>query len=300
MKDVSSKPNTLRTARAEGTVRCRRETIEAVRTGRVPKADPIGVAKVAGIQAAKNTSQLIPYCHQVPLDFVGVEAEVGEGGVRFTTEVRAVWKTGVEMEAMVAASAAALTFYDMVKAIDESMEVHDLRLLGKTGGVSVSPQSRSFSVSVLVISDSTARGERKDESGRLIREFLESLEVSVRHTLVVQDDASMIEQEIIRQCDEERVDVVVTTGGTGLGPRDVTPEATRRAISRERPGIEEFVRAYGQERTRTAMLGRGVAGVRGNTIVVNLPGSPAAVRDSLPLVFPWVFHGVDMIRGDGH
>ncbi|HTY58453.1 MAG TPA: cyclic pyranopterin monophosphate synthase MoaC, partial [Bacteroidota bacterium] len=136
MRDVSRKPDTLRTASATATLKCLPATVAAIRTGNVPKADPLAVARVAGIQAAKNTSLMIPYCHQVPLDFAGVEITLGEGSIVIATSVSAVWKTGVEMEALVAASAAALTLYDMLKIIDASMEIIDVRLTGKKGGKS--------------------------------------------------------------------------------------------------------------------------------------------------------------------
>src|ERR1041384_6374724 len=128
MRDVSSKAHTLRTAKATATLNVSKSTIEAIKSGNVPKADPLGVAKVAGIQAAKNTSLLIPYCHQVPLDFVGVEIRLAEGSIIGETSVKAIWKTGVEMEALVAASAAAMTLYDMLKIIDEEMEISSIKL----------------------------------------------------------------------------------------------------------------------------------------------------------------------------
>ena len=114
MRDVSTKHLTLRTAKAAASINVSPPTIRAIRSGNVPKADPVGVAKVAGIQAAKNTSLIIPYCHQVPLDFVSVDIRLTTSSIEISTEVKAIWKTGVEMEALVAASAAALTLYDML------------------------------------------------------------------------------------------------------------------------------------------------------------------------------------------
>ena len=301
MRDVSNKPNTLRTAKATSSLHCLPETIAAIRLGNVPKADPLGVAKVAAIQAAKNTSLLIPYCHQVPLDFVGVDVELKEASVHFFTEVKAVWKTGVEMEALVAASTAALTLYDMLKIIDETMEIGSVRLLEKEGGKSdFTKAALKMKAGVLVLSDMASKGQRQDVSGKTIKERLEGMGIAVVEYAILPDEKNQIEERLIRLCDEVGLDIVLTTGGTGLGPRDVTPEATRKVIGRELPGVEEFVRSHGQERTRYAMLGRGVAGVRGKTVIVNLPGSVGGVNDALDILFPWLLHSLEMVKGTGH
>ncbi len=301
MRDVSEKPNSLRTARAEGTLRCSPATLEAVRSGNVPKADPLGVARVAGIQAAKQTSLIIPYCHHVPLDFVGVEISLEEDVIHVAAEVKAVWKTGVEMEALAAASAALLTLYDMLKIIDKEMEIRTVRLVAKKGGKSDAPGVRAgLRGAVLVLSDSCASGEREDRSGKAIADRLRSMGVDVAELKILPDDAEKIEKELIRLADTVAVDLILTTGGTGLGPRDQTPEATRKVVSKEIPGIVEALRSHGQERTRFSMFSRGIAGIRGKTLVVNFPGSTKGVNESMDVLFPWVLHSFEMIRGGGH
>jgi cyclic pyranopterin phosphate synthase len=302
MRDVSHKPNTLRTATAEALLQCLPTTIAAIRSGAVPKADPLGVARIAGIQAAKNTSLVIPYCHQVPLDSVDVEITYGEDTLRVVASVKAVWKTGVEMEALTCASAAALTLYDMLKIIDDSMEIRSIRLTGKRGGKSdyVKSQGLKIAAGVLVLSDAASRGEREDRSGEAIRRRLESFGVSIEEFKVLPDDGELITEELRRWADTLSLDLVITTGGTGTSPRDVTPEATARVIEREIPGIVEMLRAHGQERNRHAMLSRGIAGLRGNTLFINLPGSPGAVQESLDVLLPWIFHVFDIARGRGH
>jgi len=302
MRDVSKKPHTLRTASAVATLKCLRATVEAVRTGNVPKADPLAVARVAGIQAAKNTSLLIPYCHQVPLDFAGVEITLGEDSIEIASRVTAVWKTGVEMEALAAASVAALTLYDMLKIIDGTMEITGVRLTGKKGGKSDfrPPDSAKTVAGVLVLSDSRSSGQAEERSGRAIRDRLVSLGVPVAEFAVIPDDAAQIARELTRWADSLALDIVITTGGTGVGPRDVTPEATSAVIERELPGVAEMLRAHGQERNRNSMLSRGVAGVRGRTLIVNLPGSERAVNESLDVILPWILHAIGMLRGDGH
>ncbi len=302
MRDVSSKPNTLRTAKASAILRCSPNTIEAIKSGSVPKADPLVVARVAGIQSAKNTSLLIPYCHQVPLDFVGVEIELKENSIRVQTEVKAVWKTGVEMEALAAASATVLTLYDMLKIIDETMEIGSVKLLEKKGGKSdfKARDLQLLRVAVLVLSDKASRGEREDLSGKAIKQRLESFGVSLLEFKILPDEQTQLRGELLRLCDEVNIDLVITTGGTGLSPRDVTPEATDAILDRTLPGVSERLRSYGQERNRFAMLSREIAGVRGRTIIVNLPGSLNAVNESMDVLFPWLFHSFNMMRGEEH
>ncbi len=302
MRDVSSKPNTLRTAKASAILHCSAATIEAIRSGNVPKADPIGVAKVAAIQAAKNTSVLIPYCHQVPLDYVGVDCELQDHALLVTTEVKAVWKTGVEMEAITAASAAALTLYDMLKIIDDTMEISSVKLVDKKGGKSdyVPPDMRLLRASVLVLSDSASTGDRADQSGKAIVARLESFGLTAIEYKILPDDQQLLRQELLRVADTTTVDLVITTGGTGLSNRDTTPEATDSILDRTLPGVSERLRSYGQERNRYAMLSRATAGVRGRTLIVNLPGALSAVNESLDVLLPWLFHSFKMMRGEGH
>ncbi len=136
MRDVSEKSNTKRWASAEAIVKVKEETIKAVKEGRSPKGDPIEVAKIAGILSAKNTSGIIPYCHPVPIDWVNVEIELRENEIYIKSEVKAFWKTGVEMEALLSVAISALTIYDMLKPIDKTMEISSIRLIGKRGGKS--------------------------------------------------------------------------------------------------------------------------------------------------------------------
>lgn len=136
MRDISEKSVTQRTAIARAIVRARKSTIDLVRKNKVPKGDPLPVAKIAAVYAAKNTGQMIPYCHPLPVDFADCTFKVGKNTIEITTEVKATYKTGVEMEALTAASVAALTVYDMLKMVDAAIEIESVSLLKKTGGKS--------------------------------------------------------------------------------------------------------------------------------------------------------------------
>ncbi|HLA68646.1 MAG TPA: bifunctional molybdenum cofactor biosynthesis protein MoaC/MoaB [Bacteroidota bacterium] len=302
MRDISAKSITSRSATAEATLRVSPGTISTIRRKKVPKGDPFPVARVAAIQAAKNTSHMIPYCHPLPIDFVDCRFALAGNTIVVAVDVKATYKTGVEMEALAAASAAALTLYDMLKMIDDSMEITAIRLLNKKGGKSDFQVHRSTkrSAGVLIVSDSVSARKSRDESGKLIKDVLTKEGIKVRIVKTVPDDREQIQASLIRFADREHVDLVVTTGGTGLGPRDSTPEATAGILDRGADGIAEVLRSYGQTRTPFSMLSRGKSGLRGKTLIINLPGSPKAVRDSLSALFPALHHAFTMIEGGGH
>ena len=149
---------------------------------------------------------------------------------------------------------------------------------------------------ILTMSDKGARGEREDKSGEAIREMLAGV-AEVVHYEVIPDDRGIIQGRLIRLSDELKVELIVTTGGTGVSPRDVTPEATRDVMDRELPGMAEAMRAESLKKTPHAMISRAVCGIRGRTLIVNLPGSPKAVRENLAVVLPAIPHAVEKICG---
>jgi molybdenum cofactor synthesis domain-containing protein len=151
-------------------------------------------------------------------------------------------------------------------------------------------------VAVLTISDRSARAERRDESGPLIEQLVVAAGGEIIAHAIVPDERPRIEEKLREWSDDGAVDVVITTGGTGLGPRDVTPEATRAVIAREAPGIAEAMRHAGLANTPMAALSRQVAGARGTTLIVNLPGSPKAVQECLDAVIGILPHAVEMLQ----
>jgi molybdenum cofactor synthesis domain-containing protein len=153
-------------------------------------------------------------------------------------------------------------------------------------------------VAILTISDACSRGERKDESGEVIASWVASHKATLAARSLGPDETIDIVRALTGWCDKGEADLVITTGGTGLAPRDVTPEATRVVIEREAPGIAEELRRHGMASTKNSMISRGVAGVRNKTLIVNLPGSPKGVEDGLKVVEQIADHAVKLIRGE--
>jgi len=302
MIDVSPKFNTLRYALAEGFLDGKPETLARIFAKSVPKGDVAEVARAAGIMAAKRTSDWIVFCHPIPLDWVEVSLASDQGRVRVTAEVRSVWKTGVEMEAITAVSAALLNAYDMLKPLDDSLSFGGIRVVKKKGGKSDyrDRPDPSLTIAVLVISDSTYQGQRQDKSGVIIKEFLTRQGLEVTLYEVLPDDRERISARLTELVDEQGVRLIFTTGGTGLGPKDLTPEATRLVIDKEVPGIAEAIRKHGKERTPYAMLSRELVGVRGKSLIVTLPGSSKGAQESMEALFPGLLHAFPMMDGGGH
>ncbi len=154
-----------------------------------------------------------------------------------------------------------------------------------------------YKTGILIMSDKGSRGEREDKSGKQIETMLGN-QFSVEYYAMIPDEKTIIGERLQMLCDEMRLDLVLTSGGTGFAPRDVTPEATMEVIEKPVPGISEAIRAIGMEKTPKAMLSRGVAGIRGKTLIINMPGSVKGVRESLEAVLPVLPHGLDTLKGD--
>jgi cyclic pyranopterin monophosphate synthase len=301
MYDINDKPETFRTAVAQAIVKISPSTVTLVNEGKSPKGNIFDAAKISANMAAKRTWDLIPYCHPISIDHIDVDVLITEERwIKIIVTIKNVDKTGVEMEALTGACVAALTVYDMLKPVDDNLVIESVQLLKKTGGLKtfIQKYDRQLTAAVLVLSDS--RDEKKDQSGKVIIDRLVMNGLEVKEYKVLADEPQAIESELIRLCDRVGVDIVLTSGGTGVGPRDMTPEATAKVIEKQVTGITEAIRNYGQRRTPLSMLSRGIAGVRGKTVIVNLPGSVRGVTESLDSMFPGILHIFRMLRGHGH
>lgn len=302
MIDITHKSNSLRMATAQAIVHVSSEkTIEAVKNKTIPKGDVLEIARAAGLFAVKKTSDVIPDCHPLPIESTSISYEISGMEIKILIEVKTIYKTGVEVEAMHGASIIALTIYDMLKPIDKGIEIHSIKLLEKSGGKSDYKNiiKRELTSAVIVCSDSISNGEKTDKSGKYITEKLADLGIHIKEFDIIPDDQDQIREKAIQYANAG-IDLILFTGGTGLSSRDKSPEAVLSVVDREIPGIMEIARSYGQERMPFSMLSRGVAGLKGHSLILTFPGSVNAVRDYLNALFPFVLHLFNVMEGEGH
>lgn len=301
MVDVGGKPVTDRRAIATGRVEVGPVVAAAIRSNELKKGDLLQVARLGGIQAAKRTADLVLLCHPLPLSHIEVQAELDGDTVVLTASTRTAGQTGVEMEALTAVAGAALNVVDMGKALNPAIEIGSIRVVEKAGGksgpaASTGPRPR---VAILTVSDSRSAGEAEDlATPRLIDAAERFLNASrVETSLVPDEHAAIVAQLRAWTQAADPPALVLTTGGTGVGPRDVTPEATAEVVERPHPGLLELARARCLPGKPHAYLSRAVAGVAGRTLVVNLPGSPRGAVETLRLMADVLPHALETLSG---
>ena len=294
MVDVGDKAVTRRSATARGRFETTQEVLALVRADGLPKADVLATARIAGIQGAKRTSELIPLCHPIALTSVSVDFTLNDDWIEITATAKTTGKTGVEMEALTAVAIAGLTLHDMTKAVDPQSVLGEIQLIEKTGG-RTRPEVVPGTAAVLVASTRAAAGTRDDTTGPAIAAWLAERGYRASVTVVADADVASALDPIIAAGPA----VVITTGGTGMSPTDRTPEATAALLDRELPGIPEAIRTRGLAHTPKAALSRGVAGTVGGTVIVNLPGSTGGVKDGLAVLDELLEHLVAQVTGGG-
>ncbi len=302
MNDITHKINTLRIATAEATVQLGSEaTAEAIRANAVPKGNVFEFARAAALLAVKNTSNVIPDCHPLPVESCKVTSELQGLNIVIQVEVKTIYRTGVEVEAMHGASIAARTMYDMLKPIDKNIEIQNIKLVNKKGGKSdfTDIPKRPVRAAVVVCSDTVAAGKKEDKAGLKIAEILKGYGIEIANYQIIPDDAAQITEAVHTHC-QPGMDLLIFTGGTGLSPRDITPETVSPLLDREVPGMMEAARKYGQDRMPYAMVSRGVAGFKGKTLVITTPGSTRGAEETMQALFPYVLHLFRVAEGAQH
>lgn len=301
MVNITHKNNTLRKAIATAVVQVSSEqTIDAVLNNKVPKGNVFEMSKTAGLFAAKKTSDVIPDCHPLPIEFTAITFDVRGLEIHIFTEIHTIYKTGVEVEAMHSASVAALTMYDMLKPIDKNIEIKSIKLVDKKGGKSdIKDTAEGVKSAVIVCSDTISAGKKEDKAGKAIIAHLEKLNIENQEYKIIPDEILEIQSNVKRLISEGK-NLVIITGGTGLSKRDVTPEAIKPLLDREIPGVAEQIRTYGQDRTPYSMLSRSVVGTIGEALVMALPGSTKGASESMEAIFPAILHIYKIFKGGKH
>ena len=302
MKDIGMKPESYRTAIATGILHVPPHCIELLRNGNTDKGDALKTARIAGILGAKRTDELIPLCHPLPIYRADVEYELEEAHVVITAVVETIGPTGVEMEALTAVSLTGLTLYDMLKPHCEPEELclDQVKLGQKKGGKSHFTRvlKESLAASVIVLSDTVASGKKADTAGQNVMEILEEANFGYIQYQVIPDSPEQLKALIQQQKND--YPLILTVGGTGLGPKDLTVETIQPLLTREIPGLMEAARSFGQRRTPYAALSRGVAGYIENSLILTLPGSRQGAKESLVAILPALVHLFDVQKNIPH
>lgn len=301
MIDISEKITTLREAISQAIISVSPNTIQLIKENKVPKGNIFEVSKTVGLLAAKQTPFLLPFCHNIPISNIDIDISIQEDQIIVTSKIVSISSTGVEMESLVSASLAALNIYDMLKPIDKNIIIKEIKLLSKKGGKSdFTEKHYNIKAAILVVSDSIYEGKKEDKSGKIITDFLKHKNFELYDYQIVPDEKEKIKQKINEWIN--KTDIIFITGGTGISKRDYTPEAVKEIIDREIPGIAEFIRNYGFQRTPYSMLSRSISGIKDQTLIITLPGSSRGVKESLTAIIDYLPHAVKVskINSGGH
>lgn len=326
MIDVGEKAVTRRRAIASGSISMSRQTVEMILAGALPKGDVLALAEVAGILGAKKTPELLPLCHPLELDSVKMKIEpvVAENRVKVSSEVICHAKTGAEMEALMAVNSALLCIYDLTKGVDSALKLEAIELDYKEGGKSgvfdrtrsaqpnKSEQSTSVAplvtpqylaglrTAVLTVSDRCSKGQAEDKTGPEIVRFLRARGAETVEHKCIADEAQPIANAVSSWAREYGFDLIITTGGTGLSTRDVTPDALLPLMTRRMNGFGERLRHLGSTKNAMSWLSRAEAGQIAKALVFMLPGSTGAVSDSIQIFDELLPHALQVKAGGHH
>lgn len=290
MRNISHKPPSLRTAKAAAVLQVPPEGVILTRERRLEKGDALEIARIAGILAAKRTWELLPLCHQLPLTHAEISFELREAEIAIEATVETLSGTGVEMEALTAASIAGLTLYDLLKPhVGQDMQLTGVTLLQKTGGKSNFKRRLDTPAKAVVLGINRTRPATIEAVTAQLAEL--GLEICASESLSGEQLPARLQHWLA-----QGVSMIATTGGTGIAQDDVAVAAVQPLLDKELPGIMEAARSYGQARTPYALMSAGVAGLSGRTLIMTLPGNVRGANETLAAVSTGLVHLLEGLR----
>ncbi len=291
MIDISSHTSAFRQTKACAVISVSKtDLIETIKNNAVPKGDIFEISRTAGILAAKQTANVIPNCHNVPIENIEIDYEIIDLEIHCKVTVSTVYKTGVAVAAIYSASVAAVTLYDLLKSFDNALEISSVKVVQKNNLKSKFFEEirKGLTAAILICSDAVMEGQKKNKSGEIIKQKLIECNLTVTNHEVLPNDEDIIRDKILEL--SPTVNILVIAGGTGVLSKDNTPETVRPLLDMEIPGISEAARNYGQDRTPYAMLSRGIAGIRGKSLILVIPGSSRGTEETMDALFPYILH----------
>ncbi len=313
MVDVGNKPETRRRACAQGTITMGKEAYKRLIEKTLPKGDALALSEIAGVTAAKKTAEIIPLCHPLPLDKVAVSLDLNDDNYSVTAHcaVSAFARTGVEMEALAGVNGALLGLYDLIKGVDAALTISGIQLNVKEGGKKgywVHPKAdkcwqnkqelplQGIKTAMITLSDRASSGEYADISGGVGVDNLTALGAEMVETIIMPDEKEQLAKKIKQLATLSNIDLIVTTGGTGIAERDTTPEALQMVCDKLIPGFGELLRRDGAQFTKFSWISRSIAGTLGSTLVIALPGTPKAVKEGLTALSEILPHTIKTLK----
>ena len=319
MINVGQKSPTERICLATGKLLAQPSTLRLIQSGTLPKGNALPLAEAAGIIAVKKTSEILPLCHPLPIDAAQIQFQFEEDGVRVFCEVSAHAKTGVEMEALNGVNAALLCIYDLTKGVDPALALSDIHLIEKRGGKSglwrhpkatqttplenakslINKELNGVHAEVITLSDRCFKGESIDQSGPFLMGFLSERGASASLTLIP-DEATLLRSTLLMAIQDRNAKLILLTGGTGVGPRDITPETVASLNGKLIAGFGELIRSSGSKHTPLSYLSRAEAFILNQTLLICLPGSLKGAKESIEAIEHLIPHTLKIVTGARH
>jgi cyclic pyranopterin monophosphate synthase len=285
MDDSSSNPAAQQSAKAEGKIFFSNGAREILLKENAPKTDVVTAAKVAGIQAAKRASEFIPFHHANTLNWVELNFSAGEDHIKIESTVKAVSRSGLEMEALTAVSVAALTLLDICKEHDQQVNIQDLKLVPKVSKKKMLTVKTPIKVGIIVISDRITAGLADDEVGQLLQSGFANAGYHANNYSIISNDSDKLIEKI-QEWLEQSIELIITAGGNGIGPRDITLTSLEPFFDFRMEGLEQTLHSIAQVNNNGFFVDRLAVGKIGKTIVICLPIDVALAQDALNVILP--------------